>query len=103
MQRLKKGDSVVVTTGKDKGRTGTIVRLMPKDDRAIVQGVNMVKRHQRQTQTDEGGIKAKEASIHLSNLMLADPKDGSPTRVRIETRDGKRVRVAKRSGELVDG
>lgn len=103
MQRLKKGDTVVVTTGKDKGRSGTIVRMMPKEDRALVQGVNLVKRHQRQTQTDEGGIKSKEAPIHLSNLMLADPKDGQATRVRIETRDGKRVRVAKRSGELIDG
>ena len=103
MQRLKKGDSVVVTTGKDKGRTGTILRMLPKEDRALVQGVNLVKRHQRQTQTDEGGIVSKEASIHLSNLALADPKNGQPTRVRIETRDGKRVRVAKRSGDLIDG
>ena len=103
MNRLRKGDTVVVTTGKDKGRSGTITRMLLKEDRAIVQGINMVKRHQRQTQTDEGGIISKEASIHLSNLMLADPKDGSPTRVRIEERDGKRVRVAKRSGELVDG
>ena len=103
MQRLKKGDTVVVTTGKDKGRSGTIIQMMPKDDRALVQGVNLVKRHQRQTQTDEGGIVSKEASIHLSNLALADPKDGQPTRVRIETRDGKRVRVAKRSGDLIDG
>ena len=103
MQRLRKGDSVVVTTGKDKGRTGTILRVMPKEDRALVQGVNLVKRHQRQTQTDEGGIVSKEASIHLSNLALADPKDGQPTRVRVETRDGKRVRVAKRSGDLIDG
>ena len=103
MQRLKKGDSVVVTTGKDRGRTGTILRMLPKEGRALVQGINMVKRHQRQTQGDEGGIISKEASIHLSNLMLADPKDGSPTRVRIETRDGKRVRVAKRSGELING
>ena len=102
MNRLRKGDTVVVTTGKDKGRSGTITRMLLKEDRAIVQGINMVKRHQRQTQTDEGGIISKEASIHLSNLMLADPKDGSPTRVRIEERDGKRVRVAKRSGELVD-
>ena len=103
MNRLKKGDKVVVTTGKDRGRTGTITQMVTKSDRAFVQGVNMVKRHQRQTQTEEGGIVAKEASIHLSNLMLADPKDGQPTRVRIEQRDGKRVRVAKRSGEVVDG
>ena len=103
MNRLKKGDTVVVTTGKDKGRSGTILRMLPKEDRALVQGINMVKRHQRQTQTSEGGIVSKEASVHLSNLMLADPKDGKPTRVAIETRDGKRVRVAKRSGDLIDG
>ena len=101
MNRLRKGDRVVVTTGKDKGRSGTITKMVTKTDRAFVQGINMVKRHQRQTQTDEGGIVAKEASIHTSNLMLAD-KDGKPTRVRIEERDGKRVRVAKRSGEVID-
>ena len=103
MNRLKKGDTVVVTAGKDKGRSGTITKMVTKSDRAFVQGVNMVKRHQRQTQSEEGGIVAQEASIHLSNLMMADPKDGKPTRVRIEERDGKRVRVAKRSGEVIDG
>ena len=102
MNRLRKGDSVVVTAGKDKGRTGTVLKMMPKEDRALVQGINMIKRHQRQTQSDEGGIISREAPIHLSNLMLADPKDGKPTRVRIEERDGKRVRVAKRSGEVVE-
>ena len=102
MNRLRKGDSVVVTAGKDKGRTGTVLKMMPKEDRALVQGINMIKRHQRQTQSDEGGITSREAPIHLSNLMLADPKDGKPTRVRIEERDGKRVRVAKRSGEVVE-
>ena len=102
MNRLRKGDSVVVTAGKDKGRTGTVLKMFLKEDRALVQGVNMIKRHQRQTQTDEGGIITREAPIHLSNLMLADPKDGKPTRVRIEERDGKRVRVAKRSGEVVE-
>ena len=103
MNRLKKGDTVVVTTGKDKGRSGKITQMVTKSDRAFVQGVNMVKRHQRQTQSDEGGIISREASIHLSNLMIADPKDGKPTRVRIEERDGKKVRVAKRSGEVIDG
>ena len=104
MNRLKKGDTVVVLTGKDKGRSGQVIEMINKSDRALVQGVNMVKRHTRQSQTSEGGIIAKEAPIHVSNLALADPKDGKPTRVGIKTNDdGKRVRFAKRSGELIDG
>ena len=104
MNRIKKGDTVVVLAGKDKGRSGTVTRMILKDDRAVVQGVNMVKRHTRQSQTSEGGILAKEAPIHLSNLALADPKDGKATRVGIKTTDdGKRVRFAKRSGETIDG
>ena len=104
MNRIKKGDTVVVLAGKDKGRTGTVTQMMLKDDRAVVQGINMVKRHTRQSQTSEGGIVAKEAAIHLSNLALADPKDGKATRVGIKTTDdGKRVRFAKRSGETIDG
>ena len=104
MQKIRKGDKVVVLTGKDKGRTGEVVQVMPKEDRAVVKGINLVKRHQRQTQTQEAGIITKEASIHLSNIAIADPKDGKPTRVGYKTlADGKKVRVAKRSGEVIDG
>lgn len=104
MNRIKKGDTVVVLTGKDKGRSGTVLQMVTKTDRVLVQGVNLVKRHTKQSQTSEGGIIAKEASIHISNVALADPKDGKATRVSIKTNDdGKKVRVAKRSGETIDG
>jgi len=104
MNKIKKGDSVVVLSGKDKGRTGTVVEMITKTDRVLVQGVNMVKRHTKQSQTSEGGIVAKEASLHISNVAIADPKDGKPTRVGIKTNDdGKKVRFAKRSGDLIDG
>ena len=104
MQKIRKGDKVVVLTGKDKGRTGEVLRVMPKDDKAIVRGINMIVRHQRQSQTQEGGLIRKEAAIHLSNIAVADPKDGkTPTRVGFEVRDGKKVRVAKRSGEVING
>ena len=104
MQKIRKGDKVVVLAGKDKGRTGEVLRVMPKEDRAVVRGVNMIVRHQRQTQSQEGGLIRKEAPIHLSNLAVADPKDGKPTRVgfRVE-KDGTKVRVAKRSGEVING
>ena len=104
MQKIRKGDKVVVLSGKDKGRTGEVLRVMPKEDRAVVRGVNVVVRHQRQTQAQEGGLIRKEAPIHLSNLAVADPKDGKPTRVgfRVE-KDGSKVRVAKRSGEVING
>ena len=102
--KLKKGDKVVVLTGRDKGRTGEIVQVMPKEERALVRGINLVKRHQRQTQTQEGGIISKEAAIHLSNIAYADPKDGKPTRVGFKILDdGRKVRFAKRSGEQIDG
>ncbi|MBK5569308.1 50S ribosomal protein L24 [Ensifer sp. SSB1] len=103
MQKIRKGDKVVVLTGKDKGRTGEVVQVMPKEDRAVVRGVNMVKRHQRQTQSQEAGIVNKEASIHLSNIAIADPKDGKPTRVGFKIDGDKKVRVAKRSGVVIDG
>ncbi len=103
MQKIRKGDSVVVLSGKDKGRSGEVIKVMPKDDKALVSGINMIKRHQRQTQTQEAGIISKEAPIHLSNLAVADPKDGKPTRVGFRVEDGKKVRVAKRSGALIDG
>ncbi|MDI7865175.1 50S ribosomal protein L24 [Rhizobiaceae bacterium n13] len=103
MQKIRKGDKVVVLTGKDKGRTGEVMQVMPKEDRAVVRGVNVVKRHQRQTQNQEAGIISKEASIHLSNLAIADPKDGKPTRVGFKIEGDKKVRVAKRSGVSIDG
>ncbi len=104
MAKIRKGDKVVVLSGRDKGRTGDVLKVIPKEDRAIVQGVNMVQRHQRQTAQEEGGIKSKEAPIHLSNLALADPKDGMPSRVGFKfLNDGRKVRVAKRSGEVIDG
>ncbi len=102
--KIKKGDKVVVLTGRDKGKTGEVVQVMPKEERALVRGVNLVKRHQRQTASSEGGIISKEAPLHLSNLAYADPKDGQPTRVGFKTLDdGRKVRFAKRSGDLIDG
>ena len=102
MQKIRKGDKVVVLAGKDKGRTGEVIQVMPKEDRAVVRGVNVIKRHQRQTQTQEAGIISKEASLHLSNLAIVD-KDGKPTRVGFKVVEGKKVRVAKTSGEVIDG
>ena len=104
MQKMRKGDQVVVLAGKDKGRTGEVIQMMPKEGKALVRGVNMVKRHQRQTANAEAGIVNKEAPIQVSNLALADPKDGKATRVGFKTMDdGRKVRVAKRSGEVIDG
>jgi large subunit ribosomal protein L24 len=105
--RIKKGDRVVVICGRDKGRAGEVIEMRPAEGRALVRGVNMVKRHQRQSATQEGGIISKEAPVHLSNIALADPKDGKPTRVGFKfvgTGDErKKVRVAKRSGVEIDG
>jgi large subunit ribosomal protein L24 len=105
--KIKKGDKVIVLAGRDKGRTGEVIEVRPADDRALVRGVNMVKRHQRQTAQQEGGIISKESTIHLSNLAMADPKDGKPTRVGFkfvgEGQDRKKVRIAKRSGVEIDG
>jgi large subunit ribosomal protein L24 len=104
MQKIRKGDKVVVLVGKDKGRTGEVLTVMPKEDKALVRGVNMIVRHQRQTQSQEGGLIRKEAPIHLSNIAVADPKDGKPTRVGFQVqKDGTKVRVAKRSGEVING
>ena len=104
MQKIRRGDKVVVLAGKDKGRSGEVLYVQPKEDTAIVRGVNLIRRHQKQTQSQEGGIITKEAPIQLSNLAIADPKDGKPTRVgfRVE-QDGKKVRFAKRSGETING
>jgi large subunit ribosomal protein L24 len=105
--RIKKGDSVIVITGRDKGRTGEVIEMHRDAGRVLVRGVNMVKRHQRQSASQEGGIISKEAPIHLSNVALADPKDGKPTRVGFKfvgkDDDRKKVRVAKRSGVEIDG
>ena len=102
--KIKKGDHVVVLTGKDKGKHGQVLKVMPEENRAIVQGVAMIKRHQRQTTTQDGGIISKEAAIHISNLALEDPKNGKPTRVGYKfLKDGRKVRFAKRSGEVIDG
>jgi large subunit ribosomal protein L24 len=98
--RIKKGDQVVVLAGRDRGKKGEVIRVMPREDRALVRGVNMVRRHQRQSAAQEGGIVSKEAPIHLSNIALEDPKDGKPTRVGFKMlADGRKVRFAKRSGE----
>jgi large subunit ribosomal protein L24 len=100
--KIKKGDQVVVLTGRDKGKRGEVVRVMPKDSRALVRGVNMVRRHQKQSASQEAGIISKEAGINLSNLALQDPKDGKPTRIGFKfLADGKKVRFAKRSGEVI--
>ena len=102
--KIKKGDRVVVLTGKDKGRQGQVLRVTPKDSRVLVAGINMVKRHTRPTQTDpQGGIKNKEASLHISNVAFVDPKSGEPTRVGFRIEGDKKVRVAKKSGEVIDG
>jgi large subunit ribosomal protein L24 len=105
--KIKKGDTVIVIAGRDKGRTGEVIEMRREDGRVLVRGVNMVKRHQRQTAAQEGGIVSKEASIHVSNVALADPKDGKPTRVGFKyvgkDDDRKKVRVAKRSGVEIDG
>src|ERR1700730_10632785 len=100
--KIRKGDAVIVTTGRDKGKRGEVFRVIPKEERALVRGVNMVRRHQRQSATQEGAIISKEAPIHLSNLALQDPRDGKPTRVGFKRfNDGRKVRIAKRSGEEI--
>ena len=102
--KIKKGDHVVVLTGKDKGKHCEVLKVMPEENRAIVKGVAMIRRHQRQTATQDGGIISKEAAIHMSNLAIEDPKDGKPTRVGFKfLKDGRKVRFAKRSGEVIDG
>ncbi|MEO5374979.1 MAG: 50S ribosomal protein L24 [Alphaproteobacteria bacterium] len=101
--KIKKGDRVVVITGRDKGKIGEVIRAMPAENRVIVRGVNMVKRHQRQSQTQEGGIIEKEATIHVSNVAHIDPAQQKPTRIGYRIlEDGRKVRVAKRSGEVLD-
>jgi large subunit ribosomal protein L24 len=100
--KIKKGDRVVVMSGRDKGKRGEVIQVMPRENRALVRGVNIVRRHQRQTPSQEGGIISKEGPIQISNLALEDPKDGEPTRVGFKfLDDGRKVRFAKRSGEVI--
>ena len=100
--KIKKGDHVIVVTGRDKGKHGEVVEMRPNEGRVIVRGVNVVRRHQRQTAAQEGGIVSKEAPIQISNLAIEDPKDGKPTRVGFKfLEDGTKVRFAKRSGEVI--
>ena len=101
--KIKKGDKVIVLAGKDRGAEGEVVQVMPSDHRVVVRGVNLIKKHQRQTQTEQGGIISREAPIHISNVALRDPSTGKATRVGIKIEDGKKVRVAKASGEVIDG
>jgi large subunit ribosomal protein L24 len=102
--KIKKGDSVVVLSGKDKGRTGTVAQVLPKDSKVVVEGVNIVARHRKPSQQNpQGGIDRFPAAMHVSKVALADPKDGKATRVRFEVKDGKKVRVAVKSGVSIDG
>jgi large subunit ribosomal protein L24 len=102
--KIKKGDSVVVLSGKDKGRTGEVTRVIPKEGKVVVAGVNVATRHRKPTQTNpQGGKEGFEAPMAISKVAVADPKSGKPTRVRFEMRDGKKVRIAVKSGELISG
>ena len=100
--KIKKGDNVIVIAGRDRGKTGEVLRVMPEDSRLVVQGVNMVKRHTAPRPGQPGGIVEKEASIHVSNVAHVDPKENKPTRVGYKTVDGRKVRFARRSGEMID-
>ena len=103
-QKIRKGDKVIVLSGKDKGKTGEVIRSMPKDSKVVVSGVNVAARHRKPSQVNpQGGIERKEAPMHVSKVAIADPKSGKPTRVRFEERDGKKVRVAAKTGELING
>ena len=102
--KIKKGDQVVILSGRDKGKTGTVTQAMPKDGKVIVGGVNVITRHAKPSQSDpQGGLQKSEAPLHASKVAIADPKTGKATRVRFEIRDGKKVRVAAASGELING
>jgi large subunit ribosomal protein L24 len=102
--KIKKGDRVIVLTGRDKGRQGAVLKVLPKESRVLVEGLNIVHRHTRPTQGDpQGGIKTKEAALHISNVAIVDPKSGGATRVGFRVEDGKKVRFAKKSGEVING
>ena len=101
--KIKKGDRIVVLAGKDKGRQGSVLKVIPKEDRVVVEGSNMIQRHTRATQADpQGGIRSREAALHVSNVAIVDSK-GKPTRVGFRVEDGKKVRVAKTTGEVING
>jgi large subunit ribosomal protein L24 len=101
--KVKKGDHVVVLAGRDKGKKGEVIKMFPSENRALVRGVNLIRKHQKQQAGKEGGIIVKEGPIHVSNIAIEDPKDGSPTRVGYKIlEDGRKVRFAKRSGEVID-
>jgi large subunit ribosomal protein L24 len=103
-QKIKKGDRVVILSGKDKGKHGEVTRSMPKEGKVIVSGVNVAVRHRKPSQANpQGGLERAEAPMHVSKVAIEDPKTGKPTRVRFEVRDGNKVRVAARSGELING
>lgn len=102
--KIKKGDKVVVLSGKDKGKHGEVVLALPKEGKVVVSGVNIATRHKKPTQANpQGGLDRREAPLHVSNVAIEDPKTGKPTRVRFEVKDGKKVRVAVKSGELING
>ena len=102
--KIKKGDRVIVLTGRDKGRQGAVLKVLPKESRVVVEGLNIVHRHTRPTQGDpQGGIKTKEAALHISNVAIVDPKSGGATRIGFRVEDGKKVRFAKKSGEVING
>ena len=102
-QRIRKGDNVVVIAGRDRGKTGEVLRVLPAESRAVVRGINLVRRHQKQTPSAQGGIITKEMPIHLSNISLAEPSDGKPTRIGFRFVEGRKVRYAKRTGDQIDG
>ena len=101
--KIKKGDKVIVLAGRDRGAEGVVMQVLPQEDRIVVRGVNLIKKHQRQTQTEQGGIITKEAPLHISNVALKGPSTGKPTRVGFKTEGDKKVRFAKASGEVIDG
>jgi large subunit ribosomal protein L24 len=102
--KIKKGDKVVVLSGKDKGRSGEVTRAIPRDGKVVVSGINVIARHRKPSQANpQGGIDRVEAPLHISKVAIADPKTGKPTRVRFEVKDGKKVRVAVKSGETISG
>lgn len=103
MQKIRKGDKVVVISGKDKGRTGIVLKMLTKTSKVIIENINLVKRHQKQSQKQEGGIITKEAPIHISNVAILDEKSNKPTRIGFVLEDGKKFRIMKRSGEKING
>jgi large subunit ribosomal protein L24 len=104
MAKIKKGDTVVILSGKDKGKTGEVTKRLPKADKLVVAGVNIITRHKKPTQANpQGGLERSEAPLHVSKVAIADPKTGKPTRVRFDVKDGKKVRVAVKSGETING